>query len=136
MKISGTSSIYKSAPIGGGRQPLYVNAVVAARFERGPARLLLILKRLERLAGRRPGRRWGPRPLDLDIIDYGGRRIGPWQSVRRPTLALPHPEAHRRVFVLVPIAAIAPQWRHPVLGMTGRQLLHRITLSERKQIRE
>ncbi|MBU6378871.1 MAG: 2-amino-4-hydroxy-6-hydroxymethyldihydropteridine diphosphokinase [Gammaproteobacteria bacterium] len=136
LKVSRTSPIYKSVPVGGGRQRTYLNAVIAGRFERGPARLLLILKRIERLAGRRLGRRWGPRPLDLDIIDHGGRRIGPWRGVRRTPLALPHPEAHRRAFVLVPIAAVAPQWRHPVLGMTSRQLLHRIKFSERKQVRE
>lgn len=136
LKVSRTSPIYKTAPVGGGRQPGYLNAVLSARFDGGSARLLLVLKRIERRAGRRLGRHWGPRALDLDIIDHGGKRLGFARAVRRAPLVLPHPLAHRRAFVLIPLAVVEPWWRHPVLGITSRELLHRIGPSDRKQVRE
>ena len=87
-----------------------------------------MLKEIERRSGRRGGRPWGPRSLDIDIIDYGGlvrhwhggqaefARAGP-----RP-LVLPHPLAHRRPFVLRPLLDIAPDWRHPALRLSAREL--------------
>jgi 2-amino-4-hydroxy-6-hydroxymethyldihydropteridine diphosphokinase len=90
---------------------------------------------LERKAGRRAGRPQGPRPLDIDILDYGGRRLGwPGRGRRRARLVLPHPEAHRRAFVLVPLAQVAPHWRHPVLGASARALLDRLGWKGRQQV--
>lgn len=65
--------------------------------------LLIEFKRLEALAGRKPGKRWGPRPLDIDLIIYGKKRV------ETPWLSVPHPEAVRRAFVLVPLSEIAPR---------------------------
>jgi 2-amino-4-hydroxy-6-hydroxymethyldihydropteridine diphosphokinase len=60
-------------------------------------------------------------------LDYGGRRCGGSGAQRgRARLILPHPELARRAFVLVPLAELAPQWRHPVLGATARELLQRL----------
>ena len=64
--------------------------------------LLIELKRIEALAGRKPGKRWGPRSLDIDIITYGD------QKIKTPWLTVPHPEATKRSFVLVPLLEIAP----------------------------
>lgn len=106
------------------RQAPYVNAVLIAHSALAPGRLLWLLKRLEREAGRRSGPRWGPRPLDIDIIDYAGRVIGwPVRGGPRPRLVLPHPEAHRRAFVLAPLLELAPRWTHPALRVSGRRLL-------------
>jgi 2-amino-4-hydroxy-6-hydroxymethyldihydropteridine diphosphokinase len=68
-----------------------------------------------------------PRPLDIDILDYGGRRQG-WPPMRRERgrLILPHPLLHRRTFVLVPLMEVAPHWRHPVFGCRPRGLLARL----------
>jgi 2-amino-4-hydroxy-6-hydroxymethyldihydropteridine diphosphokinase len=121
------SHFYRTKPVGGGHQPDFLNAVVATRARLAPFQLLRFLKALERQAGRRPGRRWGPRPLDIDILDYGGRRLG-WPGARRgrARLVLPHPDLHRRAFVLVPLREIAPGWRHPVLGAGASALLGRL----------
>jgi len=133
------SEFFRTKPVGGGRQPDYLNAVVLTQARLAPAALLRLVKGLERKAGRRPGRPfggpWGPRPLDIDILDYGGRRLGwPGRHRVRGRLVLPHPEAHRRAFVLVPLAQLAPAWRHPVLGATARTLLGRLGWKRRHQV--
>jgi 2-amino-4-hydroxy-6-hydroxymethyldihydropteridine diphosphokinase len=122
------SSAYRTKPLGSGRQPIYLNMVIGMRGSTSPAMLLRLLKRLEHRAGRRKRGHWQPRPLDLDILDFGGRIVGR-PSVRRldGQLLLPHPELHRRGFVLVPLSAIAPGWRHPVLAVGARQILARST---------
>jgi 2-amino-4-hydroxy-6-hydroxymethyldihydropteridine diphosphokinase len=124
------SPVFKTVAVGPGRQPPYTNSVVLVRTPHGPARLLSILRQIEWRAGRRRGVRWGARPLDLDIIDYKGLRLN-WhlrdrnavRPERRPTLVLPHPLAHVRPFVVGPVSAVAPEWRHPVVGRTARELL-------------
>lgn len=100
-RVLAASGVYESAPVGPGRQRPYLNAVVALRTALKPLTLLVELKRLEAAAGRRPGRRWGPRPLDLDILSYGRVRM------RTALLTLPHPLAGRRAFVTVPVADLA-----------------------------
>ena len=118
------SSLYVTEPVGGGgRQPAFVNAVLLVASPLPPARLLAMAKRLERRAGRRRGRRNGPRPLDIDLLDAGGRIIGLPSTKGRAPLVLPHPELHRRHFVLIPLRDIAPHWRHPVLDRSIDQLL-------------
>lgn len=104
-RVLRASSVYESAPVGPGRQGPYLNAVVLVETGLRPLSLLVELKRLEGRAGRRPGRRWGPRPLDLDILTYGRA------ALRTPLLTLPHPRARSRAFVAVPAAEVAPSWR-------------------------
>jgi 2-amino-4-hydroxy-6-hydroxymethyldihydropteridine diphosphokinase len=118
------SSLFETRAVGPGRQAPYRNAVLVAHATLPLGRLLHHLKALERQAGRRVAARWGPRPLDIDIIDYGGRVLGwPIRSGKRPQLVLPHPEAHRRAFVLMPLIEVAPKWVHPALGVPGKRLL-------------
>ena len=125
--VQRVSSLYLTEPVGGGRQPPFVNAVLKLRSTVPPARLLALAKAFERDAGRRRGRRNGPRPIDIDILDFAGRVIGDGQSARRAFLVLPHPELHRRRFVLQPLLEVEPHWHHPVLDASVRQLLAKLT---------
>jgi 2-amino-4-hydroxy-6-hydroxymethyldihydropteridine diphosphokinase len=99
----------------------FANAVAIVERELLPDALLAELKAIERAFGRRPGRRWGPRVLDLDIILWSE---GPWGG---PGPIVPHPAFRGRAFVLGPLAEIAPAWRDPLTGATMRQLLARLT---------
>ena len=120
------SRLAVSRPLGAVSQPDYINAVAVGKTTLDPEALLALAKRLEQEAGRLPGPRWGPRPLDIDILDFAGLALG-WAGPPDPTrpahLVLPHPELHKRAFVLEPLIEVAPGWRHPVLGMTAEQML-------------
>jgi 2-amino-4-hydroxy-6-hydroxymethyldihydropteridine diphosphokinase len=115
------SRLIESAPFGITDQPAFVNAVAEVETRLGPQALMQRLHHIERLAGRRRTLRWGPRTLDLDLIDYHGLVRSPPQ---RPIL--PHPGIAERIFVLAPIAEIAPHWRHPVSRQTAQAMLRHL----------
>jgi 2-amino-4-hydroxy-6-hydroxymethyldihydropteridine diphosphokinase len=96
------SSVYETDPVGGPEQPDYLNAVVAIDTDRTPRELLQIAKRLEDEAGRVPGERWGPRPLDVDVLLVGD------DEVDEEDLVVPHPRLYDRAFVMVPLAELDP----------------------------
>ena len=96
----------------------FANAVALVESDLDPAELLSRLKSIEREFGRRPGRRWGPRVLDLDIALWSGGKF------HSRLLTIPHTQIARRSFVLDPLAAIAPSWR--IGSLSVRQLAHRL----------
>ncbi|WP_294194352.1 2-amino-4-hydroxy-6-hydroxymethyldihydropteridine diphosphokinase [uncultured Sphingomonas sp.] len=112
--------IIASAPLGPSIRT-FANSAALIESDESPPALLARLKAIERAFGRRAGRRWGARALDLDIILWSG---GTW---RTRTLAVPHPAFRTRAFVLAPALTIAPDWRDPVSGLTLRQLHARLT---------
>ncbi|HWK35505.1 2-amino-4-hydroxy-6-hydroxymethyldihydropteridine diphosphokinase [Sphingomonas sp.] len=113
------SRVITSAPMGPSLRR-YANAAAIIESAESPDALLRRLKAIERDFGRRRGRRWGARVIDLDIILWSG---GAW---RGPGLIVPHIGFRDRGFVLGPLAAIAPAWRDPVSGLTVRHLLARL----------
>lgn len=132
IKIVHRSNLYRTQPLGVGRQPPYLNLIVAAEPGLAPAVLLRLAKRIEQRAGRRLTPPMHSRPLDIDILDYGGRRFG-WPPLRRQRgrIILPHPQIYARAFVLVPLCEVAPSWRHPIMGLSARTLLARLTAAAR-----
>ena len=106
-------------PAQGGAGRDFANAVVLVESDFDPDALLSALKAIECDLGRRPGRRWGPRVLDLDILAWSGGRI------RSRRLTIPHPRLAVRAFAIGPLAAIAPDWR--LIGsLTSRHLATRL----------
>lgn len=102
-----------TAPVGGPPQPDFRNSAWIVATALGPHALLDALRRAETACGRTRAVRWGPRTLDLDLLlAEDGTHID------SPVLTLPHPRLHERAFVLIPLAAIASDWRHPSLGLT------------------
>jgi 2-amino-4-hydroxy-6-hydroxymethyldihydropteridine diphosphokinase len=110
------SAWYRSAPLPAGDQPWYVNGVISVATRLAPVELLGLLHRVEARFGRLRRRRNEPRVLDLDLLDYNG-------ELRQETPALPHPRLHERAFVLLPLADIAPEWRHPASGASLATLI-------------
>ncbi len=128
ITVKAVSQAYETAAMGRAGQPNYVNAVALIETAMPPEALLRRLKQIERAAGRRGGSPWGPRTLDIDILDYKGRVLrwrgrspGFARAGGRP-LVLPHPWIDKRPFVLAPLLDVAPAWRHPVTKMTGQKL--------------
>jgi 2-amino-4-hydroxy-6-hydroxymethyldihydropteridine diphosphokinase len=129
-RVTAVSPVYETVPVGGPAQPDYLNAVVLADVA-GPARELLDrLHEIEAAFDRVRVVRWGPRTLDLDVIDFGGERSDD------PELTLPHPRAHERAFVLGPWHDVDPDAALPghgpvagLLATADRSGLRRASLS-------
>ncbi|HTH96179.1 MAG TPA: 2-amino-4-hydroxy-6-hydroxymethyldihydropteridine diphosphokinase [Stellaceae bacterium] len=107
---------YETAPVPVSDQPWYVNGVASVATELSPIALLALLHDVECRFGRVRGAVNEARLVDLDIVDYEGRvEVGP--------PILPHPRAHERGFVLLPLADVAPRWHHPATGLGVAELL-------------
>ena len=114
-----TSSIYTSKPVGPQDQPDYLNAAVLLETGLPAHELLPALQSIENRQGRERTRRWGPRTIDLDILLFGE------QVIKSNDLVVPHPEMHRRGFVLVPLAELTPHLQIPGHGRVD-QLLNQL----------
>ena len=107
-ELLGISALHRTKAVGPGRQPDYFNAAVRIRTGLSPMGLLIELKRIEALRGRRSGKRWRPRVLDCDLLFHGRARL------KRRFITVPHPRALGRAFVLAPLCDLGPGWVPPL----------------------
>lgn len=148
IAVAAVSRFYHTPCFPAGAGPDYVNAAAILSVSLPPEAVLARLHAIEAAHGRERVQRWGSRVLDLDLLAYGDRVVpdgatyAHWhdltveeQKLRAPdALILPHPRLHERAFVLVPLADVAPDWRHPVLGQSVREMLDRLPKQEKEQV--
>jgi 2-amino-4-hydroxy-6-hydroxymethyldihydropteridine diphosphokinase len=117
-RVSRASSLYESEPLGNAKT-WFVNSAIEIETGLAADELLKKLKAIEKAMGRKrvTGKRWGSRVIDLDIL------LSDHEVVDKRTLKVPHPEMHKRRFVLLPLAELAPQLVHPHLGQSVSALL-------------
>ena len=126
VKVIKQAAWYETEPVGMEDQRWFINTVVEVETELTPQELLRHCKGIEREVGRRERGRFGPREVDLDLLLHGDLVL------EEDGLVLPHPELHRRRFVLEPLCELAPELVHPRLGRSLRGLL--ADLDERKRV--
>lgn len=147
-RVEAVSQFYETPCFPAGAGPDYVNAAARLTCRSDPQHILSMLHDVEAHFGRERVRRWGQRTLDLDLIAIGDvvlpdvQNYCAWRDlplerqtqVAPDTLILPHPRVQDRAFVLVPLADVAPDWRHPVSGQTVRQMLNALPQEARAEV--
>jgi 2-amino-4-hydroxy-6-hydroxymethyldihydropteridine diphosphokinase len=143
------SRLFQTPCFPAGAGPDYVNAVAAYQTALGAKDVMALLHKVENDMGRERVQRWGSRTIDIDLLAFGdlvlpdAATFWQWhdlppeqQAVTAPDrLILPHPRLSERAFVLIPLCDIAPEWRHPVLGQTARQMADALPEAEKAAVR-
>jgi GTP cyclohydrolase-4 len=124
VRLAKISSLYETEPVGLAEQPWFLNLVCCGETDLSPETLLDLAKNIERQLGRKPGVRFGPRVIDIDILLFDDL------IVSTPRLEIPHPRLHERAFVLIPLSEMAPGLVHPVLNRAVGQLRESLACPE------
>jgi 2-amino-4-hydroxy-6-hydroxymethyldihydropteridine diphosphokinase len=127
LEVLRRAGFYETEPVGNEDQPWFLNTVAEIDTVLSPHLLLAHTQWIERRMGRLQREPWGPREIDLDILLFGD------QILDTVELKIPHPELHRRRFVLVPMCELAPQWMHPISRRSMRDLL--TSLDDTKRVK-
>lgn len=117
VSVKRCSSIWETEPVGITDQPWFFNAVAEVETEMPPLELLRLMKRIEQAMGREHAEVNGPRMIDIDLLFYGN------ECMQSEELELPHPRLQERRFVLEPMMELAPDFQHPVSGLSIKELL-------------
>lgn len=126
VRLVKASPLIVTVPFGRKNQPAFVNAVALVATHLSPDALMRRLHMIEREAGRQRRLRWGPRTLDLDLLDYHGlKRRKRFHSIK--PLVLPHPGMGERLFALAPLAEVAPHWKHPLTRETVKLTIRKLS---------
>lgn len=120
LRVTRESAVYETAPREKTDQPWFLNQVIEVETKLFPLQLLRHARKVELALGRQRTVEKGPRTVDVDILFIGSKVIA------TPELTVPHPAAHERRFVLEPLADLAPEFRHPVLNQSVREMLARV----------
>jgi len=125
--IKKRSSIYETTPVGYKEQGLFLNMVISIETDLDPTELVVKLQKIEHKMGRNRSKEifWGPREIDIDILLYKN------EIIREKNLKIPHPEMHKRKFVLIPLEEIAPDIIHPKLKKSIKELCEKLKNSEK-----
>jgi 2-amino-4-hydroxy-6-hydroxymethyldihydropteridine diphosphokinase len=148
LRVAARSRFYRTPAWPPGSGPAYVNAAVRLEGALAPEATLAVLHRIEAALGRTRTRRWEARVCDLDLLAAGSAVLPDPATVRRwmalppeaqrevapDRLVLPHPRLHERGFVLVPLAEVAPGWRHPLLGQSVEAMLAALPAAARQGV--
>lgn len=128
-RLAAVSPLYKTQPLGRTDQDWFVNAAALIETALSPSELLKALLGIESGMGRVRIEKWGPRLIDLDLLFFGQ------QIIKEPDLETPHPRLDKRRFVLKPLSDVAPDWVHPVIGLTPGELLARLAEDGQEVVR-
>jgi 2-amino-4-hydroxy-6-hydroxymethyldihydropteridine diphosphokinase len=148
LEVRARSRWYRTSAVPAGSGPDFVNGAAMIQADLPPQGVLAVLLKVEQALGRHRGRRWAPRACDLDLIAVDGLILPDASTLARwialtpaaqaeatpPALILPHPRLQDRGFVLRPLADVAPDWVHPLLGVSVRELLAALPPSARQGI--
>ena len=133
FKIIKKSGVWETKPWGVENQPSFLNMCLIAESELEPEEMLDAAKSIEKKLGRRKSLRWGPREIDIDIIMMGKNGEEIFTS---DNLTVPHPLMHERDFVMTPLAEIAPDFIHPLIGRSVASIADELTSRNMNRITE